>query len=49
MCMHNQREWDGYAAMVSKPDFQNPLQFINDVVLWIGPVRFEYVLCKNYL
>jgi hypothetical protein len=37
------------ATMMSKPDFQNPLQFINDLVVCMGPVRFEYVLCKNYL
>lgn len=49
MYMQNQRERENMAAMMSKPDFRNPLQFINDVVAWICPVCFEYVLCKNYL
>jgi hypothetical protein len=50
VCSEPERETEkNMATMMSKPDFQNPLQFINDVVVCIGPIRFEYVLCKNYL
>jgi hypothetical protein len=38
------------ATVMSKPDFhQNALQFINDIVMCIGLMRFEYMLCKNYV
>ena len=49
ICICRIREREDMTTMMSKPDFQNPLQFINDVVVWICPVCFEYVLCKNYL